>query len=53
VDYAILEDGHPKILIEAKPYTSDLRTAEMGQLSRYFKATKARIGILTNGQLSQ
>lgn len=53
VDYAILEDGQPKILIEAKPYTSDLRTAEMGQLSRYFQATKARIGILTNGRLFQ
>lgn len=53
VDYAILEDGYPKILVEAKPYTSDLRTAEMGQLSRYFQATKARIGILTNGRLFQ
>jgi len=53
VDYAILEDGQPKILIEAKPQTSDLRTAEMGQLSRYFQATKARIGILTNGRLFQ
>jgi hypothetical protein len=53
VDYAILENGHPKILVEAKPYTSDLRTAEMGQLSRYFQATKARIGILTNGRLFQ
>ena len=29
---------------------SDLKTAEMGQLSRYFQATNARIGILTNGQ---
>jgi hypothetical protein len=45
-----LENGHPKILVEAKPYTSDLKTAEMGQLSRYFQATNARIGILTNGQ---
>ena len=53
VDYAILEDGHPKILVEAKPYNSDLRTAEMGQLSRYFQATKARIGILTTGRLFQ
>jgi hypothetical protein len=50
VDYAVLENGHPKILVEAKPYTSDLKTAEMGQLSRYFQATNARIGILTNGQ---
>ena len=53
VDYAILEDGHPKILVEAKPYNTDLKTAEMGQLSRYFQATKARIGILTNGRLFQ
>lgn len=50
VDYAVLENGQPKILIEAKPYTTDLKTAEMGQLSRYFQATNARIGILTNGQ---
>lgn len=50
VDYAVLENGHPKILVEAKPYTSDLKTAEMGQLSRYFQATNARIWILTNGQ---
>lgn len=39
VDYAVLEDGQPKILVEAKPYTTDLKTAEMGQLSRYFQAT--------------
>lgn len=51
VDYAVLENGQPKILVEAKPYTTDLKTAEMGQLSRYFQATNARIGILTNGQV--
>lgn len=50
VDYAVLENGQPKILVEAKPYTTDLKSAEMGQLSRYFQATNARIGILTNGQ---
>ena len=50
VDYAVLENGHPKILIEAKPYRSDLRSAEKGQLSRYFQATHARIGILSNGR---
>ena len=50
VDYAVLENGQPKILVEAKPYTADLRTVEMGQLSRYFHVTSARIGILTNGQ---
>ncbi|WP_216918802.1 type I restriction endonuclease [Synechococcus sp. CCAP 1479/9] len=50
VDYAVLENGQPKILIEAKPYNSDLKSAEKGQLSRYFQATKARIGILSNGR---
>jgi hypothetical protein len=50
VDYAVLENGQPKILIEAKPYRSDLRSAEKGQLSRYFQATHARIGILSNGR---
>jgi len=50
VDYAVLENGQPKILVEAKPYRSDLRSAEKGQLSRYFQATHARIGILSNGR---
>lgn len=50
VDYAVLENGVPKILIEAKPYNTDLRSTEKGQLSRYFQATHARIGILTNGR---
>ncbi len=51
VDYAILENGEPKILVEAKPFTSNLKTVEKGQLQRYFHATKARIGILSNGRL--
>jgi predicted type IV restriction endonuclease len=50
VDYAVLENGQPKILIEAKPYRTDLKSAEKGQLSRYFQATHARIGILSNGR---
>jgi hypothetical protein len=50
VDYAILENGQPKILVEAKPFRADLRTSEKGQLSRYFQATHARIGILSNGK---
>jgi len=50
VDYAVLEDNQPKILVEAKAYNVELRTAEKGQLMRYFQATKARIGILTNGK---
>ena len=50
VDYAVLENGQPKILIEAKPFKTDLKSAEKGQLSRYFQATHARIGILSNGR---
>jgi predicted type IV restriction endonuclease len=53
VDYAVLENGEPKILVEAKSYSTDLKNAEMGQLSRYFHATKARIGILSNGRVFQ
>jgi len=53
VDYAVLENGQPKILIEAKPYRTDLKSAEKGQLSRYFHATHARIGILSNGRQFQ
>lgn len=50
VDYAVLENNQAKILIEAKPYRTDLKSAEKGQLSRYFQATHARIGILSNGR---
>ena len=51
VDYAILENGKPKILIEAKPYKTNLKDTEMGQLKRYFHVTEARVGILTNGRI--
>ena len=50
VDYAILADKKPVILIECKkvgdPLTADERVS---QLFRYFTATDARIGVLTNG----
>ena len=49
VDYAILQDGKPIILIEAKSATSDLSDNHASQLFRYFSVTDARIGILTNG----
>lgn len=48
VDYAILQDGKPMILIEAKPYGDDL-TTHGTQLYRYFSATDAKFAILTNG----
>ena len=53
VDYAILKDGQPRILVEVKAYRTNLDEAERGQLQRYFHATEARIGILTNGHIFQ
>ncbi|MCY4539247.1 MAG: type I restriction endonuclease [Chloroflexi bacterium] len=49
VDYAIMQDGKPIILIEVKSATSDLKDEHASQLFRYFSVTDARIGILTNG----
>ena len=49
VDYAILNNGDPLILIEAKPANMVLTPKHMNQLLRYFMVTKARFGILTNG----
>lgn len=49
VDYAIVRGGKPIMLIEAKSATSDLSDEHALQLFRYFSATDARFGILTNG----
>lgn len=48
VDYAILEDGKPSILIECKSCTEQL-DKHSSQLFRYFGTTPAKFGILTNG----
>ncbi len=48
VDYAILQDGNPIILIECKHWKENL-DVHSSQLHRYFHATKARFGLLTNG----
>jgi hypothetical protein len=48
VDYAILKDGDPIILIECKHWSADLNPHN-SQLFRYFHTTKAKFGILTNG----
>lgn len=53
VDYAILENSQPKILVEVKAYKTNLDKVERGQLQRYFHATRARIGLLTNGHVFQ
>jgi predicted type IV restriction endonuclease len=48
VDYAIMKDGTPTILIEAKATCENL-DRHGGQLFRYFGTTTAKFGILTNG----
>jgi len=49
VDYAIILDGEPQILIECKSITENL-TKHDSQLFRYFVTTKSKFGILTNGR---
>ena len=48
VDYAIIQDGKPVILIECKSITEDLARHD-SQLFRYFGTTSAKFAILTNG----
>lgn len=50
VDYAIMEDGKPTILIEAKSINERL-TKHDSQLFRYFGTTQAKFAILTNGDM--
>ena len=50
VDYAILRDDQPVMLIEAKQYPTALTATTERQLRRYFNAIpECRIGVLTNG----
>ena len=48
VDYAILIDNNPVILIEAK-WCGETLDKHGSQLFRYFATSKAKFGILTNG----
>jgi len=48
VDYAILRDDKPMILIECKHYADGL-DPHNSQLFRYFHTTEAKFGLLTNG----
>lgn len=50
VDYAILKEGTPIILIEAKWIGENLEK-HSSQLFRYFGTSKAKFAILTNGQI--
>lgn len=49
VDYAIIKDGMPVILVECKSITENLERHD-SQLFRYFGTTEAKFAILTNGQ---
>lgn len=49
VDYALLHEGKPAVLIECKSAGTLLGISHLNQLTRYFAATDARIAILTNG----
>ena len=48
VDYAIVINGKLSILIEAKMIGTKLDAQYSSQLHRYFHATDARVGILTD-----
>ena len=50
VDYAIMSDGEPVILIECKWIGENLQKHD-SQLFRYFGTTKSKFAILTNGQI--
>ncbi|MBK7882680.1 MAG: type I restriction enzyme HsdR N-terminal domain-containing protein [Chitinophagaceae bacterium] len=49
IDYAIMNDGEPIILIECKWHGAPLNVNNASQLFRYFHTTKAKFSILTNG----
>ena len=49
IDYAIMQNGDPIILIECKHHAAPLNVNNASQLFRYFHTTKAKFSILTNG----
>ena len=49
VDFAIMIEDEPAILIEAKKVGTILDSSIAGQLQRYFTCTTARFGVITNG----
>lgn len=53
VDYAVMINNEPLILIEAKSINTELTAKHISQLIRYFSVTKAKFGILTNGIIYQ
>ena len=53
VDYALMKDGKPIILIECKAYGTQLDAQKCSQLMRYFAGTPAHVGVLTDGNRYQ
>lgn len=49
IDYAVLKDGEPIMMIEVKRAGMKLQKQQQGQLYRYFATNHCRIAILTNG----
>ncbi len=49
VDFALMQDGHPIILIECKKLGTTLSSDTVSQLLRYFGVTESHVGILTDG----
>lgn len=50
IDFALKIDGKPAVLVEVKPISMSLGSAQYSQLFRYFAVTDARLAILTNGR---
>ncbi|WP_235451260.1 type I restriction endonuclease [Gemmobacter sp. LW-1] len=50
IDFAIKINGKVAILIEVKPISMSLGSAQYSQLFRYFSVAEARLAILTNGR---
>jgi hypothetical protein len=48
VDYAIMKDNQPVLIIECKNHTENLEK-HYTQIHKYFHLTKARFAVLTNG----
>ena len=49
IDYAILQDEQPIILIECKPSTEDLKKKHVAQLINYYPKIKVANLVFTNG----
>ncbi|MDE2821669.1 MAG: type I restriction endonuclease [Chloroflexota bacterium] len=48
-DFAILQEGKPIMVLEAKKASEALNSKHWKQLFQYFNAAEAHVGILTNG----